>query len=206
MPKRNQVVIDIETATQKLEDWQIKALTKHCKNDEDRANEIAKAPLYATTGQVICVCLHDLQSGDVITHHSGNLKEREILAKFWEDVSQFRQVITFNGRSFDVPFLLLRSMVHGIVPTANLMGQRFSVFPHCDLADQLSYYGATKKFSLDTYLRMMGIETSKGGGITGETVGDFYSRGRHQEIADYCERDVVATGQLFKRWAGRIDE
>ncbi len=38
--------------------------------------------------------------------------EEEMLIKFWEYVKKAEAVITFNGRSFDIPFLMLRSAIH----------------------------------------------------------------------------------------------
>jgi uncharacterized protein YprB with RNaseH-like and TPR domain len=52
---------------------------------------------------------------NLIEYESGS--EIEILKKFWEDVRLYKQLITFNGRSFDCPFLMLRSAVLGIKPS-----------------------------------------------------------------------------------------
>ncbi|MCK5504492.1 MAG: ribonuclease H-like domain-containing protein, partial [Thermodesulfovibrionia bacterium] len=43
--------------------------------------------------------------------------EAGILKRFWETVRHYDQIITFNGRGFDAPFLLIRSAVHKIRPT-----------------------------------------------------------------------------------------
>jgi uncharacterized protein YprB with RNaseH-like and TPR domain len=51
--------------------------------------------------------------------------------------------ITFNGRSFDAPFLIVRSAVHRIKPSVNLIPNRYDKY-HIDLFDQLSFYGVSR--------------------------------------------------------------
>jgi hypothetical protein len=50
------------------------------------------------------------------------------------------------------------------------------VEPHCDLADQLTFYGgggrdgATRRFNLDFYCKAFGVESPKSQGVTGQDV------------------------------------
>lgn len=137
--------------------------------------------------------------------------EHEMLSTFWETVAHYDSVITFNGRSFDVPFLYLRS-AHLDIPISrkDWLGYRFSVKPHCDLADQLTFYnvsgrdGAARRFNLDFYCKAFGIDSPKGHGITGYEVSDFIAEGRHREVAEYCLRDVIATNALYHLWKKRL--
>ena len=79
------------------------------------------------------------------------------------------------------------------------LGYRYATDPHCDLAEQLTFYGvsgrdgAARKFNLDFYCKAFGIESPKAQGVTGMDVSDLVAQGRHKEIADYCLRDVRAT-------------
>lgn len=126
--------------------------------------------------------------------------ERRILATFWDDIRNYAQFVTFNGRGFDGPFLMLRSAILGVRPAKNLVPYRYSTTPHCDLLDQLTFYGASRKFSLDFYCRAFGIPSPKAGGITGLDLGPLYREGRFRDIARYCIGDVIATAELFRRW------
>ncbi|MBI3578779.1 MAG: ribonuclease H-like domain-containing protein, partial [Ignavibacteriales bacterium] len=138
-------------------------------------------------------------SEDETAHYvSGN--EREIITTFWEDVVKFDQFITFNGRGFDCPFLLLRSALLEIKPTRNLMPYRYDANLHCDLLEQLTFYGAFRKFSLDFYCKSFGIESPKAHGITGLDLGRLFGEKRFKEIAEYCFGDLKATAELFRRW------
>ncbi len=83
---------------------------------------------------------------------------------------------------------------------------RFSSHPHCDLFDQLTFYGAFyKKFPLDFYCKAFDIKSPKGQGVTGKDMPEMFKAGRHKEIAEYCMRDVKATSDLFVRWSKTID-
>lgn len=128
------------------------------------------------------------------------MPEREILKKFWGLVSWADQLISFNGRGFDVPFLLLRSAMLGIKPSKRLMGNRFDSSGHLDLLEQLSFYGAFKRFNLDFYCHSFGIKTPKSKDVSGAEVKNMYKEGRIKEIAEYCGRDIYATYQLYKIW------
>jgi predicted PolB exonuclease-like 3'-5' exonuclease len=126
--------------------------------------------------------------------------EQEILGHFWETVKKYTQFITFNGRGFDCPFLMLRSMLLDIKPSRNLVPYRYSTNESCDLMDQLSFYGAFRKFNLDFYCKGVGIKSPKSEGVTGLDVAPLFAEGRFREIAEYCLRDVRATAELYERW------
>lgn len=131
--------------------------------------------------------------------------EEEMLADFWQGAKNYREFVSFNGRSFDVPFLLIRSAVHKIKPTVNLMSNRYlnSQFgaKHIDLLDQLSFYGAVRRRgNLHLYCRAFGIASPKSQGITGDDVGRLFAEGQYKKIAEYNSWDLAATAKLYEIW------
>jgi uncharacterized protein YprB with RNaseH-like and TPR domain len=130
------------------------------------------------------------------------MPEKEMLAKFWEGAQKYQQFITYNGRAFDVPFMMVRSAVHGVRPTVNLMGYRYDKFTnHIDLMDQLTFQGAVrKKPNLHLASRAFGIKSPKEGGITGEDVGRLFKEGKYFDIAKYNVGDLRATRELYLIW------
>ena len=126
--------------------------------------------------------------------------EEEMLKYFWKYVSKAEKVISFNGRYFDLPFLMIRSAINKIKPTSNLMKYRYDSSHHIDLLEQLTFFGLTKKFNLDFYCHAFGIISPKSKGITGMEVKELYRAGRIKDIAIYCGEDVKATYELFKIW------
>jgi len=71
---------------------------------------------------------------------------------------------------------------------------------HCDLLEQLTFYGATRRYNLDFYAKFFGIVSSKDEGITGDMVGELYQAGKYLEIARYCARDLATTAELYAHW------
>lgn len=140
------------------------------------------------------------------TYISGT--EKQILEKFWEWFDNDSRFISFNGRQFDGPFLMIRSAVNGVQPRRDLVGYRYQMHPNCDLREALNFYGTTNnrqfKFNLDLACKTFGIPTSKGEGVDGRSVESWYRAGRHREIADYCLEDVRATWELYEKIAPTI--
>ncbi len=131
-------------------------------------------------------------------YHRYDGDERAMLEEFWRMVAKAGRIVTFNGRAFDGPFLMLRSAMLGVRPSLNLAGYRFSVDSHCDLAEVLSFYGAVRtNYSLDYWCRRFGITSPKEEGLDGSKVQPYYEAGRLEEIVSYCVRDVVATAGLY---------
>jgi hypothetical protein len=223
-----QLVFDIETAAFPMDSFdeaQKKELLKLADKEEteerrERRREeiIERLSLHPFTAQVVAIGMLNVESNrgrvyyqaegeeswrsddGLIEFESGT--ELQILQWFWETVKGYDRFITFNGRRFDCPFLMIRSAIHGIRPTRNLMPYRYDFKVHCDLLDQLTFYGALplQWFTLDLACRAFGIESPKREGITGLDVKDLFSQGRYREIARYCLGDVRATAELYRRW------
>ena len=141
------------------------------------------------------------------------MNERELFERWWE-VLELRpsHLVSFNGRGFDCPFLMLRSAALGIRPGRNLMGgTRYRYDLHTDLQDELAFFGFSsgisplKRFNLDFYCKSFGITSPKEEGVTGDMVPDMFYQGEHRKIAEYCIRDVFSTWKLFCHWKEYLD-
>jgi len=232
------LVFDIETAALPLEMFdaaQQEYLFRECEKIADetvrtaRREEITRfMSLWPFTAQVVCIAMlnADTLRGQVQflaedfeedTSPIGAVEfvpcadEAELLAAFWEVARHYDHVVTFNGRGFDVPFIYLRSAILNVpISQKNWLGYRFATEPHCDLAEQLTFYsvsgrdGAARRFNLDFYCKAFGIESPKSHGVTGMDVKDLMAAGRFREIAEYCLRDVRATVELYKIWKDRL--
>lgn len=127
--------------------------------------------------------------------------ETALLKKFWGIVGfqPYPRLVTYNGRGYDGPMLMVRSAQLGVTPTRNLVPYRYDIGDHCDLQDVLCFQGATRdRYSLDYWCRRFDVESPKGS-IDGSQVGRAYREGRIEDIGEYCLRDVRATGQLYER-------
>ena len=134
------------------------------------------------------------------------MSEKEMLENFWQGANQYDEFISFNGRGFDVPFLVVRSAVHNIRPTKDLMSNRYlssQTFgaKHVDLLDQLTFYGTMRKRgNLHLWSRVFGIKSPKAEGIKGEDVGRLYKEKKFLDIARYNVADLRATKELYDYW------
>ena len=132
--------------------------------------------------------------------------EAEMLSSFWLGVKNYSKFVSFNGRAFDVPFLIIRSAIHKIKPSIDLLANRYlasqpASAKHIDLFDQLSFYGASRrKGSLHLYCNAFGINSPKTRGITGEEVAGLFAEKKYKEIAEYNSWDLIATAELYKIW------
>jgi 3'-5' exonuclease len=223
------VVFDIETSgflPDTFDKAQFDYLMKGADKEEDegkreemRAELVKQLNLWPLTAQVVAIALLNVESGNGISLYCAEEEteiekkdgertflyiggdERKVLEKFWEYIARFDDFVTFNGRSFDCPFVMLRSAVLGIRPARDLMaGTRYNMMHHVDLLEELTYHGATRKFNLDFYCKVFGIESPKSHGITGYDINDYFRGKRYAEIAEYCMGDVVATAQLYRKW------
>ena len=128
--------------------------------------------------------------------------EHEILEKFWAVVAPKRpRLVSYNGRSYDGPMLMIRSAQLGITPSVHLVPYRYDIAQHCDLMDVLGFQGGYRdSYSLDYWCRRFDIESPKGS-IDGSQVARAYRDGRIEDIGEYCLRDVRATADLYRKLA-----
>lgn len=186
--------------------------------EEEKVKE--SLSFYPLTGEVITIGMlnPDTNKGAVYFQAPGDLPlpfeedgiafecctEKELLEKFWSTIKNYKQFVTFNGRTFDCPFIMVRSAVNRIKPTRDLMPNRYSG-PHIDLLDQLTFFGASKRrFSLDMWCKTFDIKSPKSDGISGGEVRDLFKSGRYADIARYCAGDLRATGELLRVWENYI--
>lgn len=178
------------------------------------ARTVCIAMLNADTGRgKVLFLAEDVDEGDQTGQvaYVACADESELLSQFWDVAKHYESVATFNGRSFDIPFIYLRSaLVNVPISRKDWLGYRFQTTPHCDLAEQLTFYnvsgrdGAARRFNMDFYCKAFGIESPKSYGVTGMDVNRLLEEGRYREIAEYCLRDVQATVSLYHIWKERL--
>lgn len=232
------LVFDIETAglpPEAFDETQQEYLFRDAAKLPDEASRAVRRQeiahlfgLWPFTAQVACVAMLNAEScrGQVLFHaddyeqNAGDMHgvefvpcadEVELLTAFWDVARHYDQIVTFNGRGFDVPFIYLRSALLNVpITQKNWLGYRYATEPHCDLMEQLTFYGisgregAARRFNLDFYCKAFGIESPKAHGVTGMDVGNMMAEGRFREIAEYCVRDVKATVELYRVWKERL--
>ncbi len=232
------LVFDIETSALPLENLddarreylfrEAEKLSDAAAREARRAELLQQFNLWPFTAQVVCIAMLNAETArgqalflaEDFEPEAGDgqpvkfvpcVDEAELLGNFWDVSKKYEYIITFNGRGFDVPFIYLRSAILNVAITRkDWLGYRFQTEPHCDLAEQFTFYGvsgrdgAARRFNLDFYCKAFGIESPKSHGVTGLDVNRLLAEGRNREIAEYCLRDVRATLQLYDLWRERL--
>ena len=224
------LILDIETVGQ---EWDIipestqYALTKwigqqpiaDAEKDRLSAGVQEKLGLSPFTGQIASLAMYDVErrqgvvylvtDEEMSDYQMGDWKykirsEKELLEDFWISARSYDVFVTFNGRAFDIPFLLHRSIIQTVRPTVELTGQRYltrQTAPyHVDLLDEFSFYGALQRRpSLQLLCNAYHIAYEKPG-VGGEDIGDLFQQGKFKDIAEKNAADVIATNALFEIW------
>lgn len=227
------LIFDIETVGDDFDSFDEatkKELTRWIKrqSQSDEAYEAALTDLKAglgfspLTGQIITIGVLDYYTGKGVVYFQApdkkiaaatdgdisykSMTEAQMLDNFWKGALKYQQFITFNGRQFDVPFLMIRSAVHNLRPTKDLLRNRYLSYQnadalHIDLYDQLNFYGAMgRRGTLHNFSRIFGIDSPKDKGMAGDEVAEYFKKGKYLEIAKYNARDLFATKALFDKW------
>lgn len=229
----SKLIIDIETVGEnfdEMDDTSKEVLTHWIKNsskdDEEYNGALSEIKsglgLSPLTGEIVAIGVLDYEKEQGVVYYQspevkasetkdGNFKfkpmmESEMLESFWQGIQNYDEIITFNGRAFDIPFIIARSAKWQVEITKDLMSnryiesQKFGV-KHIDLYDQLSYYGAVRRQGgLHMWCRLLGIKSPKIDGVKGDDVKMLFENQEYLKIAEYNTRDLIATKELYDYW------
>lgn len=194
-PAKSYLVLDIETVPDS---------TLWIAPDTPMGRERPFPPTYAH--RVIVVGCMWLDEGYRVKRlgvigESGN--EQRVLEDFSAFVGRNRPaLVTYNGRTFDLPVLVLRSLRWGVpMPwyyQDRALRYRYSENGHIDLCDWLAEHGAARSSSLDALARLIGLPGKVG--VDGSQIEGMFKAGQITRIQNYCLSDVVQTALLFLRF------
>ena len=131
--------------------------------------------------------------------HIGERTEAKLISDFIEKIGQLLpQLITFNGHSFDLPVLRYRAMVNRVSAGGLQVRQYFHRYTDhaLDLCDALGSYMPGAKVKLDEVSKILGL-SGKPEGIDGSRVEEMVLAGQIEEVARYCESDVLNTYRVW---------
>jgi predicted PolB exonuclease-like 3'-5' exonuclease len=133
--------------------------------------------------------------------------EAGAVQRFFDGINKYApQLVSWNGRSFDLPVLVNRGLIHGVDAACfweTGAEARFNNYinrfhdRHCDLMDVLSIYGG-RGSPLDELARLSGFPGKLG--VGGAAVWESYLAGGIEAIRNYCEADTVNTFLLYLRF------
>lgn len=204
MPETNVIVWDIET----VPDLRAAARMLNLENAADVEVRAAlgegfpKHPLH----QIVCigalVAEHQHEGWEIRqlgAPHIGQRSEAELIRSFTDRIGELRpQLVTFNGHSFDLPVLRYRAMVNRVSCAALHVRPYFHRYYEdaLDLCDVFGSYSPGAKVKLDEICKIIGLP-GKPSGIEGADVDAMVQAGQINEVAQYCESDVLNTYRLW---------
>lgn len=224
------IIFDIETVGESFDGMDevtqeefTKKIRAGASSEDEFETQLAAAKdrtgLSPLTGETVAIGVMDADTGDGAVYYQspgvgqaeasvGGVKlvamdEAAMLGKFWDVAKRAGAVVGFNSRPFDAWWLNVRSAVHHIRPSVDLMSARYLYqqkgVKHVDLKEQLEYYGAAKGGSLHMWCRAFGIRSPKIG-MSGAEVGKAFAEGRYLDIARYNVDDLIAERELYLVW------
>ena len=231
MSQLNKILfIDIETVpqTDKLEElpeemqklWVIKYDLLRRKMTEKYPDEMtpaqgfeSSAGIYAEFGKIICISVGFISEST--TSDSFRIKsiagkdEKLLLDEFSALVERFftsseHNFCGHNIKEFDIPFICRRMLVNGLtIPSAlDVSGKKPWETSFIDTLE-LWKFGDFKNYtSLKLLTAIFGIPTPKDDIDGSQVASVYYNEKDVNRISLYCEKDVVATAQVYLRLCG----
>lgn len=145
--------------------------------------------------------------------------EKSIITDFLKFINKSQpKLVSFNGRGFDVPTIMLRAMKYNLSAYAYYeqdnsafnknkwenYRQRFSERFHTDLLDSLGHFGMVRNLKLDNVCSMLNIPGKYD--MSGDQVYKiFYDKSQEMQtrinkIDEYCQSDVLNTYWVYLKY------
>lgn len=184
------------------------------KEEEDTPQSIySRAGIYAEFGKIVCISVGFL-------HHQNGADHLRLKSFFSDDekklLKEFSKLVNahfggpqhllcgHNAKEFDFPYLCRRMLINELpIPnTLNMAGKKPWEVNHLDTM-QLWKFGDFKAYtSLDLLSSIFNIPSPKSD-ISGADVSKVYWEENDLErIAEYCQNDVIALVQIFRKFQG----
>jgi predicted PolB exonuclease-like 3'-5' exonuclease len=164
-----------------------------------------QVPVSVAVGKIAA----DYRLVDLVVLDEPQFRSHVITENFWRGWERYRRptLISFNGRTFDLPLLELAAFRYGLsLPgwfnvTAKSFEQyrnRYNLDAHIDLQELLTNFGSTRfTGGLNLAANLLGKPGKMD--VQGCMVQDMYDAGQLQQINDYCRCDLLDTYFVFLR-------
>lgn len=187
--------------------------SKSFREETQSANDAyQRAGIYAEFGKIVCISVGYITQNSngentIRTKSFAGDNERQLLNDFSsllnKSYSSFDSTLCgHNIKEFDIPYIARRMLINALpLPKAlDIAGKKPWDIKHLDTME-LWKFGDYKAYtSLNLLTHIFDIPTPKDD-IDGSQVANVYYEDHDiKRIAIYCEKDVVATAQLFLRF------
>ncbi|MGE0607066.1 MAG: 3'-5' exonuclease [Pirellulales bacterium] len=175
------------------------------KHDSDFIPYTFQMPLSIAVAKVD----QDFHLLDLVTLDEPHYRSHVMTGHFWRGWEAYKRptLVSFNGRTFDIPLLELAAFRYGLsIPgwfalqakTYDQPRNRYNIEAHIDLQELLTNFGSTRfTGGLNLAANLLGKPGKME--IQGHMVQDLFNAGKVAEINDYCRCDVLDTYFVFLR-------
>lgn len=165
------------------------------------------AAFFPEFGKVACVSLGFVTKGGKTKFESFYGKDEIDMLKKVRDVFNKVDTLDFslcgqNIKGFDIPFLGKRFVINGLKPP--------NIFPShdtkpwemkvLDTKDVWSFGSKWGLGSLDLICSVLKVDSPKNGDVKGDNVNTNFWIDNHEEIKEYCEKDVKALIDIITKF------
>ena len=185
-----------------------------------KAGELQKEK---TGSEFLPVCFHKVVCiSAVMADKFGNFmrvstlqgkNEKEKIAEFLKFINSHNpRLVSFNGRGFDLPMIMVRAMKYNLDANSYFetsdqitnkskwenYRSRYDGRFHLDLLDHISDFRAVSGLKLDYLCTALGLPGKYD--VSGDQVLDLYYDAKQEKIDEYCESDTLNTYWLFLKY------
>ena len=198
--------------TEKVEQLKKRIPERYTSENAAEAN-FQEAGIFAEFGRIVCISVGYIYYKGAerffrVKSFCGE-NEKQLLIDFSALLNRFctdneSNICGHNVKEFDIPYIARRMLILGL-PLPNILNVAGKKPWECKFLDTLEMwkFGDFKHYtSLKLLCAVFGVPTSKDD-IDGSQIAEvFYKEKNIERISNYCQKDVVATMQVFMRMSG----
>jgi predicted PolB exonuclease-like 3'-5' exonuclease len=164
-----------------------------------------KAGLRMCFNKIVCISCGAVRDGQLyIKSYTGT--EEEIINAFYKKCMEFDYLAGYNVLYYDLPMIQINAIryngIEEIPERFSTSGKKpWNMDRIVELMDVVKGTHFTNA-SLDEVCFHLNVPSSKEGGIDGSQVSDVYYKEGVERISAYCDRDVFATVNVFRKLVG----
>lgn len=160
-----------------------------------------KAGLFAEFGKIVCVSMGYVIDEKVTVKSFCGPDEKSLLNEASQSISKASSLVAHNGKDFDYPWLCRRMIANGIQLPTLLQIQNLKPW-EIKLEDTMEMWKFGQfqhRASLPLMCNLFGLPSPKNGMDGGKVSEVFYREKDYKKIADYCEGDVIALINVYRK-------
>jgi len=204
---------ELAESTQDL--WIKKSEQIHRRDDEQpkpKDSYTERAAIYAEFGKIVCISVGFIspeKDGEMSFRLKSYCSEDEAalltdFAKLLDGTPRFVYLCGHNIKEFDIPYICRRMIINQLALPGKLQihGKKPWELSHFLDTLELWKFGDYKNYtSLNLLCDVFGVPSPKSDMDGSKVGGAFWNDNALDKIAEYCEKDVLATAQVFLKMA-----